>query len=106
MRNRGYQTEVIRQVAGLFAMNQRRVLIQMPTGAGKTVVAVQLVDRAAFRRTLYVVPTAEVFWQTSEKFDKLGIRHSHLLSGTFPDLTDTQVLLAMSPTLKDRKSVV
>lgn len=103
MRNRGYQTEVIRQVAGLFAMNQRRVLVQMPTGAGKTIVAVQLVDRAAFRRTLYVVPTEEIFWQTSEKLDKLGIRHSHLLSGTFPDLTDTQVLLAMSPTLNMRR---
>ena len=103
IRNRRYQDQIIRSVESLFAENNGRVLIQCPTGAGKTIIAVQLVDRAALRRVLYIVPSAEIFEQTSDKLDRLGIPHVCLNAGARPKLDSTRVVLAMSQTLANRR---
>lgn len=96
---RPYQTRAILDVTSEFANGHRRVLLQFPTGTGKTLIAVSIVKQVATHRVLYVVPSDEVFKQTSKKLADLKIRHTLLMAGERPDLSKTKVLLAMSHTL-------
>jgi len=102
MPNRWYQNEILRQALALWHSERRRTLIQLPTGGGKTRIAVQLVDKVGFRRVLYVVPSVEIFSQTSAKLDDLKLPHTRLEAGDFPDLSRTRVTLAMTETLDRR----
>ena len=103
--NRDYQDAIIRTVEGMFAdPNKRRLTIQCPTGAGKTRIATQLVRRMGAHRVLYIVPSKEIFAQTSAKLEREGISHAQLSAGKHPNLTSVRVLLAMSQTLARRKT--
>lgn len=103
--NRDYQDAIIRTVESMFAdPNKRRLTIQCPTGAGKTRIATQLVRRMGAHRVLYIVPSKEIFAQTSAKLEREGIAHAQLSAGKHPTLTSVRVLLAMSQTLARRKT--
>ena len=102
MKLRRYQSQMLQAVSRVFAGGHRRVLIQMPTGAGKTLVAAELVRRAGARRVLYVVPSGEILEQTSEKLDSVGCEHTVLKAGKYPSLKGVQYVLAMSQTLARR----
>lgn len=104
MPNRPYQTAILREVERLFASGYKRLLLQCPTGGGKTRMAVQLVSRAGWRNVMYVVPSNEIFEQTSEKLDALKIRHVRLKAGKRPSLRGESCVLAMSQTLARRKN--
>ena len=104
MPNRPYQDDIIRTVDMMFAENKTRFTIQCPTGSGKTRIAVQLVKRMGSRRVLYVVPSTEIFKQTSTKLEDLGVEHVRLEAGAKPDPYGQNVILAMSQTLARRKS--
>ncbi len=99
---RQYQSRMLQAVSRVFAAGHRRLLVQMPTGAGKTLVAAELVRRAGARRVLYVVPSADIFAQTSEKLANVGCDHELLQAGGHPDLRRVRYLLAMSQTLAKR----
>lgn len=101
---RRYQQTIVRAVSQALAARHRRMLLQLPTGAGKTWLAAELVRRAGARRVLYVVPSEEIFVQTSEKLTAVGVKHEVLRAGGSPDLLGTHVLLAMSQTLARRRS--
>ena len=96
------QLQVVRAVEAQFFYGNRRLCIQMPTGSGKTVVAAEITRRMGARRTLYVVPSEEIFQQTAEKLRAVGVYPTLLQAGTFPDLRNTRCLLAMSQTLANR----
>lgn len=96
------QLQVVRAVEAQFYYGNRRLCIQMPTGSGKTVVAAEITRRMGARRTLYVVPSEEIFNQTAEKLRAAGVYPTLLQSGAYPNLTNTRCLLAMSQTLANR----
>lgn len=61
----------------------RAVLLQSPTGSGKTAMAIWLIGSACGKgkRTLFTVPRRELMRQTSETFSRYGISHSHVAAG-------------------------
>jgi len=103
MPNRVYQDDMINSVTDLVANGNDKLTIQLPTGSGKTRIATELVTRIGNRRAAYIVPSEEIFEQTSSKFNELGIEHTVLKAGKKPDLYHTRILLAMSQTLARRK---
>jgi len=101
--NYPFQDDVIRTVEMLFAdPAKRKATIQLPTGSGKTRIAAQLVSRMGAHRVLYIVPSKEIFQQTSDKLSGEGITHAYMAAGEFPNLEQVRVILAMSQTLTRR----
>lgn len=99
---RADQMRVVRAVETQFAVMNRRLCVQMPTGAGKTIVAAEITRRLGSRRILYVVPSPEIFSQTADKLRAVGIHPTLLQAGTYPDLRNARCVLAMSQTLANR----
>jgi superfamily II DNA or RNA helicase len=99
---RPYQTALVYEVSKLFALGHRRLVIQLPTGGGKTQIASELVRRAKARRILYIVPSAEILGQTSASLTRAGVAHTVLSAGKRFRTTNVSCLLAMSQTLARR----
>ena len=99
---RPYQTRIIRETRKFFAAGIRRVLIQLPTGAGKTHIALELVRLAGARRVLYVVPSDEIYEQTEADLRKARTACAGLKAGGFPDMNGKSALIAMAQTLVKR----
>jgi len=97
-----HQRDIIRQVEKLFANNRKRVLIQAPTGSGKTRIALRLTERAGSRRVIYVVPSTEILNQTHAGLKRNKIDHTILSGGKSPTLRGVRTLLAMSQTVARR----
>lgn len=96
------QLQVVRAVEAQFYYGNKRLCVQMPTGSGKTIVAAEITRRMGARRTLYVVPSEEIFEQTAEKLRAAGVYPTLLRAGAYPNLANTRCLLAMSQTLANR----
>ena len=79
---RDYQADLIDRTYSAMRSN-RRVLAQLPTGGGKTVVASSIVKRSiAKNKTVYfVVHRVELITQTAATFKKFGIPHSFIAAG-------------------------
>lgn len=101
---RRYQAAVVREVGKAWARGERRVLIQLATGGGKTHIAAELVRRAGARRVLYVVPRDKILEQTAEKLRGVGVEPELLTAGRHPSLFGVKCLLAMSQTLSRRRN--
>jgi DNA repair protein RadD len=73
---RPYQREAIVRVLDAIARGMRRIMLQLATGAGKTLIAsaITVGFRAQDRRVLFVVPAIELVDQTLEKFYREGLR--------------------------------
>lgn len=97
-----YQTEVVRTVIREWFRGNPRMVLQLPTGSGKTVIAAEIVRRASTSRVLYVVPSEEIFEQTYEKLLNVGVKPTRLTAGLRPPLVKVQYLLAMAQTLHNR----
>jgi superfamily II DNA or RNA helicase len=78
-----HQRTAIDQVDAAMRAGQRAPLVVLPTGAGKTVVAAELIRRqvAAGGRALFLCPRRELIFQTCEKLDAIGVPHGVLLAG-------------------------
>lgn len=103
---RDYQDDVI--VRARTAMRQkRRVLIQAPTGAGKTALASYMTDETQARGKLvyFVCHRAELLAQTSATFRKFGISHSFIAAG-LPYNPALRVQICSIDTLKNRTHIV
>ncbi len=63
--------------------NHRRVLLESPTGSGKTLLASTMVQGAAAkgRRVLWLAHRTELIAQTSRTFETLGIEHGFMAAG-------------------------
>lgn len=97
-----HQRDIIRRVEKLFASRRLRILIQAPTGSGKTRIALRLTERAGSRRVLYLVPSTEILNQTHAGLLREGVKHTVLFGGKSPSLKNVRVLLAMSQTVARR----
>lgn len=73
MQLRDYQSDVIAQVENAIADGARSMLVGLFTGAGKTVIFVELANRQP-GRTLIIAPLRELVWQAANKVrEQMGI---------------------------------
>jgi len=77
MELRDYQTDAIEKLRLSFRWGKMRPVVQMPTGAGKTIVAANIVRMALDKgkRVLFCVPAISLIDQSVEKFERNGIYH-------------------------------
>lgn len=74
---RPYQQEAVDRSRELVSTGVHRFIFSAPTGAGKTRLAREIIDRAAARgsRVTFVAPRKELIEQTSRDLDSAGIDH-------------------------------
>lgn len=77
MNLRDYQTDAIDKLRDSLRQGKTRPVVQMPTGAGKTIVAANIVRMALDKgkRVLFCVPAISLIDQSAEKFERNGIDH-------------------------------
>lgn len=99
---RDYQEVLIGEARGALSKH-KRVLIQAPTGAGKTVLASFIMKNVAQRRQrgFFICHRRELIDQTSATFTKFGVEHSFIASGYPHDATQL-VQICSIDTLKNR----
>jgi len=100
---RDYQTRVCREVLLAWAAGQRNILVVAATGAGKTIIAAELVRRlvARHRRILFVVHRDVLIPQTAEKFSAFGIPHGYI-KANYAENRGALVQIASVQTLERR----
>lgn len=77
------QAETIEKVRQAQRGGEKYILLQSPTGSGKTAMGVSMIYRARAKdkRMVFTVPRRELMKQTSETFTKHGIDHSFIAAG-------------------------
>ena len=72
---RPYQFEVLEQIEQAIAAGQRRILVTLPTGAGKTVCAADIIRRFNERGlfSLFLAHRREIIGQTSQRLTEHGM---------------------------------
>lgn len=100
---RCYQLKMLTDALSLMRQGYRRILIQAPTGAGKTVLAAALLGCVAQLGLTgeFIVHRKELIKQTSVSFERSGLMHGFVASGFQMDL-DSAVILAGVQTLVNR----
>jgi DNA repair protein RadD len=100
---RPYQREVIAQINTKIGAGKRRILLVAPTGAGKMVIAADIVAKSVARgeRVLFLAHRRELIKQTSAKLFAVGVDHGLLLPGYAPRLGEA-VQVASITTLLSR----
>lgn len=80
---RPYQRDALDQLRGHIARGVRRVLLVLPTGAGKTTVAAEMIHSAAARgnRVLFLAHRKELIDQASARLDQFAVPHGVIMSG-------------------------
>lgn len=95
-----YQEDLIARARASIGKN-KRIIMQAPTGAGKTIIASEIISTAAERGgVFFLVHQDELLKQTSESFWKAKIPHGLCVSGRVK--TPHGVQLASIMTLKNR----
>jgi DNA repair protein RadD len=67
------QVLLIGEIDRALAAGERRIMVQAPTGFGKTMVASTIAGRTAGRRLIFTVPALSLTDQTAEKFFAEGV---------------------------------
>lgn len=101
-----HQADMIDRVRQSIRNNQR-VLLQAPTGSGKSVMASAMIagSRAKDKRSLFVVPRVELLKQMSNTFRAFDIPHGYLAQGhSFNKFARTHI--ASLATLANRLDVM
>ena len=104
---RDYQHRMLLEAANLMAAGHRRVVIQAPTGAGKTVMAMALMGSglAVGWTSEFIVHRRELLGQTSKSFLKSSLHHGFIANGR-RFTPDEGVTLAGVQTLANRLHLV
>lgn len=99
---RDYQAEII-QATRQALRRVRRVLIQSPTGSGKTALATFIIGQTAASGAAawFICHRAELVEGTSKTFHKFGIPHAHIAAG-YPMHLQQLVQVCSIDTLKNR----
>lgn len=104
MQLRDYQTQAIQDLRSSVATGHRSPLYVLPTGGGKTAVAVTLIEQAVAKgkSCLFLAPRRELIYQTSQRLYGSEIEHGVIMAGERPRLMP-QVQVACIPTLHARE---
>ena len=82
---RPYQNDTIARVRAAVREGARRVLIVAPTGSGKTVIASEIIARAAStKRALFLAHRRELISQAVDKLVRYGVDPGVILAGVSP----------------------
>jgi superfamily II DNA or RNA helicase len=98
-----YQQKAVAQVHEVFANGIKRVCLQKPTGAGKTVVFTHIASMAAkrFKRVTIISHRIELLSQAGGTMQEFGI-NPQLITAKTKHVHDVSVSIAMTGTLKNR----
>lgn len=88
---RPFQEDVKKRTRIAVSQGKRKVLIQAPTGAGKTVIASGIIRSAEEkgRSTLFFAHRRELIYQCADKLAMFGVRHGIVMSGEERDVYAT-----------------
>lgn len=81
-----WQDDMVERVRNSIRAGNRKILLVVPTGGGKTVIAAQIVKSAAdkLRRTMFLAHRRELIYQSADKLVKFGVDHGVFMSGEEP----------------------
>lgn len=84
---RPYQHKMLDEARALLRAGTKRILLQAPTGAGKTVLVATMIGNASARgkRCWFVVHRSELLDQSSATFRECEIPHAIIAAGYAPD---------------------
>ena len=103
---RDYQIKALNDLRAEMRTGVKRICMQLPTGAGKTVMAAQIVNmaRAKGSRVIFCVPAISLVDQTVKRFEENGIWDVGVIQATH-ELTDVRqpVQVASIQTLMRRE---
>lgn len=93
MTPRPYQIEAVDSLRVCVGKGKRRVILQASCGAGKTVCACILIQKAVSKgsKVLFLAGARELIHQCSRKLDEFGIRHGVIMAGHGYTRADVQV---------------
>jgi len=100
-----YQKDIIEQTREHMKSGKKRILIQSPTGSGKTVIFSHIVSemKKANKRALIITDRIELLFETGGTLEEFDLKPYHILAGQMVEPPNThQVYVAMSQTLKRR----
>lgn len=97
-----FQTDLVHQIEAALG-NHASVLLQLPTGGGKTHVAAAVIRRwnARRKRVWFVCHTRELIRQTCAKLDALGVSHG-IVSPEYEPCYERRVQVCSVDTLRNR----
>lgn len=103
MQQRDYQTKAIEDCRRAFRNGARRIILQAPTGAGKTVIGAQIVEGAVQKgnRVLFLAHRRELVHQCADKLRRFGVDYGILMAGEDP-MYEFEVQVASIDTLRVR----
>lgn len=100
---RDYQENILTQIDEELNSGNKKILVQMPTGTGKTIVFCEFIRRhSRLGRILILVHRKELLQQTVQKLSHFGVRASSIASGNSTIDLNIQVQVAMVQTLSRR----
>lgn len=102
---RPFQNDAISGLRNSFRFGNKRVVIQMPTGAGKTITAANIVEGAISKgnRVIFTAPAISLIDQTVSAFEAEGISDIGVIQASHPRTNpDAQVQVCSVQTLARR----
>ncbi|MGI4936359.1 MAG: DEAD/DEAH box helicase [Janthinobacterium lividum] len=101
---RPYQTKTIEEINACFDGGISPIIVSIPTGGGKTVIAAELIHqwRAKGKRILFVADRIALIDQTSATLDHYGINHGVIQGGHWRARPWERVQVASAETLSRR----
>lgn len=84
---RDYQDDLLEGARNAFRAGQQTVLLQLPTGGGKTLTSAFMVKRSSDKGLVcwWLVHRREIIGQASATFSRLGIQHGLIMAGNCTD---------------------
>lgn len=103
MKLRDYQERIIAEVRAIFRQGTKSVVIQSPTGSGKTVLTGFMTRNTVQggRTLMFVVHRRELIRQSAATFDKVGVQYGVIAAG-WPSRPNVPVQIASVQTLVRR----
>lgn len=99
---RGYQQKMLQSLYQTWRQKQS-VMVQMPTGTGKTHLMAAIVQKYADKGVLVVAHRRELIAQISQTLDSFGVKHGLIVSGNEMDYS-RKVQVASIQTLARRRT--
>lgn len=87
MQLRSYQTDIIERTRAEMKAGHKSILIQAPTGAGKTALTVEMLRSASEKgmRSIFINHRRELIRQSSKAFAKVNVHHGIISANFQPD---------------------
>lgn len=104
---RDYQMDMVTRASAAFKSRNKSILIQSPTGSGKTAMASWMVQQTLSKGgdTWFICHRVELLTGTSNTFNKYGMPHGFIAAGVRMDASK-QLTICSIDTLKNRLGVL